>query len=134
MTNKKKPDQVVFNTETNRYDAALKPYGTDLGAPAIITTDSIAWKNRNINKVNNHLSAKFKALKKEYEGMLEQFNFNNLIYNSDFNFEPIVGKIYHMYKRENESTFLSIISPDECNFNHVESFYLDADGIWYKSE
>lgn len=134
MTNKKKPDQVVFNTETKRYDAALKPYGTDLGAPAITTTDSIAWKNRNISKVNNHLSTKFKELKKEYEGMLEQYNFNNLIYNSDFNFEPIVGQTYHMYKRENESTFLSIISPEECNFNHVDSFYLDADGIWYRKE
>jgi hypothetical protein len=116
MKKEKKPDHVVYNTETERYDAFLKPYATSLSAPVITTTDSLAWKNRNINKVNKHVQAKY----------------NNLVYGAKFNFEPIVGDIYHLYKRADESIFLSIIAPEECNFNHVNSFYLDADGIWHK--
>ncbi len=31
----KKPDLVVFNEETQQYDAALKPYGTSASSPVI---------------------------------------------------------------------------------------------------
>ncbi|WP_296313784.1 DUF2452 domain-containing protein [Winogradskyella sp. UBA3174] len=132
MKKDKKPDHVVYNTETERYDAFLKPYATSLSAPVITTTDSLAWKNRNINKVNKHVQAKYNELKTAYTEMMQQYEYNNLVYGARFNFEPIVGQIYHLYKRKDESIFLSIIAPEECNFNHVNSFYLDADGIWHK--
>ena len=38
---KKKPDQVVYNEEQQKYDAALTPYATNVGAPAIITDLSL---------------------------------------------------------------------------------------------
>jgi len=132
MNKNKKPDQVVYNTEKDRYEAHLKPYATDLAAPVITNTDSIAWKNRNINKVNKHIQAKYNELKAAYDKMMEQYEYNNLVYSAAFNFEPVVGNDYHLYIRTDNSTFLSIISPEECNFNHVGSFYLDADGIWHK--
>lgn len=134
MKKEKKPDHVVYNTETERYDAFLKPYATSLSAPVITTTDSLAWKNRNINKVNKHVQAKYNELKSAYTKMMQQYEYNNLVYGAKFNFEPIVGDIYHLYKRADESIFLSIIAPEECNFNHVNSFYLDADGIWHKQD
>jgi len=31
----KKPDLVVFNEDTQQYDAALKPYGTSASSPVI---------------------------------------------------------------------------------------------------
>ena len=129
----KKPDNVVYDTDSDTYNASLKPYGTDLGAPAITTTDTLAWKNRNISKVNSHLKAKYLEIKKEYDAILEEYQFNSLIYNSKFNFEPIVGNVYHLYKDAAEKSFLSIISPSECNFDFVGSFYLNADGIWKKA-
>lgn len=129
----KKPDQVVYNSDTKRYDAALKPYATDVAAPVITTTDSLAWKNRNIDKVNKHIQAKYNELKSSYEAMMTQFEYNNLIYGAHFNFEPVVGQVYHLYRRADHTTFLSIIAPEECNFKHVGSFYLDADGLWHKN-
>lgn len=132
MEKEKKPDQVVYNVETQKYDAFLKPYATDLSAPVITTTDSIAWKQRNINKVNKHIQAKYNELKTAYDHMMHQYQYNNLVYSAAFNFEPVVGDTYHLYKRDDESTFLSIIAPEECDFNHMGSFYLDADGIWQK--
>ncbi|QCX38992.1 DUF2452 domain-containing protein [Aureibaculum algae] len=134
MKKDKKPDNVVFNTTTQKYDAALKPYATNVGAPVITTTDTIAWKNRSINKINQKVAAKYAELKAEYDQMLEEFEYNKLIFQATFNFEPIIGEIYHLYKRENETTFLSIIAPTECNFNCMGSFYLNADQIWEKLE
>ncbi len=132
MTEEKKPDNVVFNAETQQYDAAIKPYATAVGAPVITTTDTIAWKNRSISNVNHKVRAKYLELKAAYEQMMEEFEYNKLIFNAKFTFEPVIGDVYHLYKRENGETFLSIIAPHECNFDAVGSFYLNADQIWEK--
>lgn len=134
MAEDKKPDNVVFNTETQKYDAALKPYATSVGAPVITTTDTLAWKNRSINKINHKVKTKYLELKAEYEKMMQQFEYNNLIFSAKFTFEPIIGEIYHLYKRDNEDTFLSLIAPNQCNFNPMGSFYLNADQVWEKVE
>jgi len=132
MTAEKKPDTVVFDTETQKYDAALKPYATSVGAPVITTTDTLAWKNRNINRINHKVQTKYLALKAEYEKMMQEFEYNQLIFEAKFTFEPIIGETYHCYKRENGESFLSIIAPTQCNFNFLGSFYLNADQIWQK--
>ena len=132
MIVEKKPDNIVFDTKTQKYDAALKPYATSVGAPVITTVDTIAWKNRSINKINHKVASKYLELKAEYEKMLQEFEYNQLIFSAKFSFEPIIGQVYHLYKRANEETFLSIIAPEECNFNFLGSFYLNTDQIWEK--
>ena len=132
MTENKKPDNVVFNTETQKYDASLKPYATSVGAPIIIPTDTVAWKNRSINKINHKVSAKYLELKSEYENMIQEFEYNKLIFNAKFSFEPIIGEVYHLYQRENNESFLSLISPEQCNFKSIGSFYLNASQVWEK--
>ncbi|AFL82628.1 Protein of unknown function (DUF2452) [Aequorivita sublithincola DSM 14238] len=132
MTDEKKPDNVVFNIENNRYDAALKPYPTSLGSPVITISDTTAWKNRSINKTNHKVNAKYLELKAEYEKMIMEFEYNNLIFNSEFSFEPVIGEIYHLYKRKEGKSFLSLIAPGQCNFKHIGSFYLNVDQTWEK--
>lgn len=132
MTEKKKPDSVVYNTETKSYDAALKPYATSVGAPVITPADTTAWKNRSINKVNHKIKTKYLELKAEYEKMMQEFEYNNLILNANFSFEPIIGETYHLYLNKKEEHFLSLIAPEHCNFNYVGSFVLNADQIWEK--
>jgi len=132
MTEKKKPDNIVFDADTEKYDASLKPYTTNVGAPAIRTTDTTAWKNRNINKVNKQINAKYMELKAEYEAMMEQMEYNNLVYGSKFSFEPVVGEVYHLYRDKEQQPFLSLIAPNECNFDHVGSFRLNAEQMWEK--
>ncbi len=132
MAEKKRPDNVVFNEKTQKYDAAIKPYGTNLGAPSIISTDTTAWKNRSINKVNHKIQAKYLELKAEYENMLREYEYNKLIFGAKFSFEPVIGETYHLYVRESGEYFLSMIAPHECRFNHFGSFYLNVDQVWVK--
>jgi hypothetical protein len=130
----KKPDQVVFNEETQSYDASLKPYPTNLGAPAITLVETVAWKQSNAKKANEHLKSSFDELRSRYEKLLEKMELNELVYNAKFSFEPIVGNIYHLYRNKAEAPFLSILSPDECQFNHLGSFRLTSEKLWEATE
>ena len=86
MDGKKKPDNVVYNIETQKYDASLKPYATNLGAPVITSTDTIAWKNRSINKLNHKVQTRFKEIKEQYEQLMQEFEDNRLIHDAKFLF------------------------------------------------
>ena len=130
MDTTKKPDNVVFDVTTQKYDAALKPYATNVGAPVITTTDTIAWKNRSINNLNHKVQTRFQEIKEQYEQFMLEFEYNNLLYAAKFTFEPIIGEVYHLYKRDNNETFLSIIDPEQCNFNSLGSFRLNTDQLW----
>ncbi|WP_025742346.1 DUF2452 domain-containing protein, partial [Aquimarina pacifica] len=55
---------------------------------------------------------------------------NNLIYNAKFTFEPIVGETYYLYRKKDETVFLSILAPEECSFNYIGTFRLTANKIW----
>lgn len=134
MAKEKKPDQVVFNATTQNYDAALKPYATNVGAPAIKISDTATWKNKNIYKANKQIQAKYLELKAEYDKMIQELEYNNLVYNARFNFEPIIGETYHLYKDKNDDPFLSIIAPNDCNFDYVGSFYLNSELLWKKTQ
>ncbi len=132
MSKAKKPDQVVFDEEQQSYDAALKPYATNVGAPAIQVEDVTAWKKRNIHKANKQLKTKYLEIKAQYDAMLEELEYNNLVYSARFNFEPIVGETYHLYRDKKEQPFLSIIAPSDCNFDYIGSFELNSEQMWSK--
>ena len=133
MSDKKKPDNIVFDTKSNRYDAALKPYATNVGAPSITTNDTVAWKNTNIHKINKYIHARYSELKSAYDALMIEYEHNNLLYRAKFNFEPIVGETYHLYRDKKEQAFLSVIAPNECNFDFVGSFHLKAGKVWEKT-
>lgn len=127
---KKKPDNVVFNEDTEQYEANILPYATNVGSPVIKADDVALWKNRNISSANHLFDTRFKELKAAYQQLMTEYEYNNIIYNAKFSFEPILGETYHLYEKEDATTFLSLIAPEECNFVHLGSFKLKADKIW----
>ena len=82
--NKKKPDNVVYDSSSEKYDAHLLPYGSNVGAPSIKIEDNKSWKERGVSKVNKNISSKFTELKKQYQDLLDDFKWNEIIYNSKF--------------------------------------------------
>ena len=128
----KKPDLVVFNEETQQYDAALKPYGTSASSPVIKALNTATWRNDGVQRVNKQFKSKFDEVRKEYEELMQKFQYNDLVYNSKFNFEPNIGEVYHLYNNRKEESFLSIIAPEQCNFHHLGSFRLNTDKMWEK--
>lgn len=128
----KKPDLVVFNEETEKYDASLKPYGTSASAPAIKPLNTATWRNDGVDRVNKQFKSRFEEIKEAYKQLMSQFEYNDLVYNSKFNFEPIIGETYFLYNNKNREPFLSIIPPNQCNFEHLGSFRLNSQKMWEK--
>jgi hypothetical protein len=121
----KRPDNVADNP-------GLLPYGSNVGAPAIKIEDTTSWKISNAVKVNHHLKTRFDELKEEYIKLVEEYKWNELIYNTKFSFEPIIGYTYHLYIGKDENMFLSLINPNEWPYECVGSFVLDSNNKWNK--
>jgi hypothetical protein len=125
----KKPDNIVY-TEDNGYNANVLPYATSVGAPMIKVDDVVAWKSRGVHAVNKEFQAKFNQLKLQYESLLQEFEWNELVYNAKFSFEPVIGEIYHLYASNDGSHFLSLIGPTEWKREYIGTFQLNSDKKW----
>ena len=124
-----RPDNVVY-TDKNGYNASMLSYSTNVGAPAIRIDDVVSWKSRGISTVNKQFENKFNELKVQYENLIKEFEWNELVYNAKFSFEPVVGEFYHLYRGEEDVNYLSLISPTECNREHLGTFQLNSDKKW----
>ena len=121
----KKPDQVADNP-------ALLPYASNVGAPAIRPDNIDDWKLRGVNKVNRQMETKFNELKEEYLKLVEEFQWNELVYEAKFAYEPVIGEVYHLFVGSDGNPFLSLIGPDEWNREHIGSFRLNSEQKWIK--
>jgi hypothetical protein len=123
------PDNVVF-TDDKGYNASLLSYPTNVGAPVIHIDNLVSWKSRGISNVNKQFESKFNELRLQYENLMKEFEYNELVYNANFSFEPVIGEIYHLYRGEDGINFLSLISPSEWNKEHLGTFQLNSDKKW----
>ena len=117
----KKPDNIVY-TEEQGYNASLLPYATSVGAPVIKADDVVAWKSRGIHSVNKEFENKFQELQSAYQKLMDDYKWNELVYNAKFAFEPVIGETYHMYLGDDGIEFLSLIAPNEWNKEFIGSF------------
>lgn len=123
------PDNVVFSDEKG-YNASLLSYPTNVGAPVIHIDNLVSWKSRGISNVNKQFENKFNELKVQYENLMKEFENNELVYNNTFSFEPVIGETYHLYRSDDGSNFLSLISPAEWDKEHLGTYQLNSDKKW----
>ena len=123
------PDNVVFNDDQG-YNASLLSYPTNVGAPVIQIDNLVSWKSRGISTVNKQFENKFNELKVQYDNLMKEFENNELVYNANFSFEPVIGETYHLYRGDDGFNFLSLISPAEWNKEHLGTFQLNSDKKW----
>lgn len=120
-----KPDNVAD-------DPGLLPYGSNIGAPSIKIDDVGGWKQINLTKVNKHFVTRFNELKTEYDKLVDEFNWNEMVYSSKYSFEPIIGERYHLYYNKDKDVFLSIINPNEWKYEYIGTFVMDTNNKWIK--
>jgi hypothetical protein len=123
------PDNVVYSVEEG-FNANILPYATNVGAPVIRVDDVVSWKSRGIDNVNKELGNKFNELRIQYQKLIEEYEWNELVYSAKFSFEPVIGEIYHLYRDANGVNFLSLIGPLEWNKEHIGTFKLNSDKKW----
>ena len=124
---KKVPDSVVFND--GKFDANVKNYPTTISAPSfapinVDRSDSI--------KTDKYFSSRLNELKSEYENLVDEYKWSDIIYNALYNFQPILGEPYYLYLNDDDKHFLSIIEPNEWDQIFVGTFKLLNNGKWEK--
>ena len=130
----KKPDNVAYDEKEKKYNASLLPYATNVSGPVIKLDDVGAFKERGVNRVQKTFNAKYKELVDEYNHLIDEVKLNDLIYNSKYSFEPVIGEIYHLYVGRDGKYFLSLISPNEWNREHIASVRLNSEHKWVSTE
>jgi hypothetical protein len=130
----KRPDNVVWSKE-HGYNSSLLPYTTNIGAPAISIEDVAGWKSRSVTKTNKEFSARYEELKKAYTQLIEEYQWNELVYHAQYSFEPVIGETYYLYTRSSGEAFLSLLSPHEWKQpSYIGAFRLQSTLKWEKVE
>jgi hypothetical protein len=127
----KKSDLIVWDEEKGYYSKELA-YGSNVGAPAIKLEDVTGWKANQANEANKQFKTKYEELKAEFNRLVDEVNWNELVYSSQYSFIPVTGETYHLYISKLDKLFLSLISPNEWNQQHIGSFKLDSTHKWIK--
>lgn len=120
-----KPDNVADNP-------SILPYGSNIGAPAISKENIEGWKVTKLDKINKQLLQRYTELNNQMNNLINDYETNQLVYSAKFNFEPVIGEVYHLYEGSNGENFLSLIHPSEWNRKNIGSFKLDSDNKWIK--
>ena len=129
---KKKPDLVVWDEERGYYPRELT-FGSNLGAPAIQADNVDGWKLAKIKDVNTEFETRYNELLVEAQKLKDEYEWNRIIYTEvKYNFQPIVGKVYHLYTKEDDTLFLSIIEPSSWKMKHIGNFKLNSANKWIK--
>lgn len=123
---KKLPDNVALNPHS-------LPYASNLGAPVIKPNHSLGgWKIGAVHSANKHYTERYEELKKQFKDLYDEYKWNELIFNAEMRFKPVIGQSYHLYKKDNGDFFMSLFAPNECSWsdNFQGSFRLNYDNRW----
>ena len=125
----RKPDRVADNKAT-------MPYGDNVAAPAITLPDTKDYREVKVKEAQNKLKTRYEELEAEFKKLVETAADNELIYTANISFSPKVGEVYHLYKKEDGTTWVSMVGPDEWgpnyNFEFLGSFRLATDSVWIR--
>ena len=105
------------------------PYPKSTLSPQIIPTDLTSFKSRGATKVQKALHQQMTELREKYARVINEFNWNKLVYEAHFNFEPVLGETYYLYQIKGQFR-LTLIGPGEWSHKYIGSFRLDSDGRW----
>ncbi len=80
------------------------------------------------------IKEQIELLARQVEELQKRKELSFQIYQAVTNFEPLMGKVYYLYKGEKEERFLSMISPEEFGVSKKRTFLakvkLLADRTW----
>ena len=125
----KYPDNIVFDYEKNEYNAYKKEYPTTSSAQNF----SVDLIDKNLpHECKNYFETQLKELQNKYQQIKEEYEWTELIYNASYRFKPDIGSTYHLYRKNENTNFLSLIEPENWQAKYLGSFKLLSYGKWIK--
>ncbi len=120
------PDPILDTTQPR---GNYLPYPSSRLAARIVPQDLTSFKSRGISKVERELQQELVELRERYLEVIDAFNWNKLVYEAKFGFEPVIGERYHLYEVDGKY-HLSMIEPESWHQRWIATLRLNADGRW----
>lgn len=119
----------------------LLPFAHSRGGVVIKPTDKGKVKGRAVTAMYEQTDMDLDQIRQQIELLATQakaiqnrVSISERIYLAEMNFGPIIGKIYHLYRRENGGDVMSMIAPHEWGkkapYQFVATIKLLADHTW----
>lgn len=117
------------------------PYPVSRLAPSIDLVDLAKEISQADTMINNVATAKLrviadqmKALQAEARSVLEAAKHNQTLHRAQCNFKRKAGKLYHLYQKNDESSYFSMLSLEDWGgkppHTYLGSYRLEADMSW----
>lgn len=124
----KKSDRVADNK-------SAMPYGDSVGAPAITEVDTTGYRQMKSKEASAKLRGRYEELQEEFRQLVATSEDTQRMYDATVSFVPIIGHIYHLYRRENGEEWVSMIAPEEFGtyyHEYIGSYRLATDSVWIR--
>jgi hypothetical protein len=107
-------------------------YGITPSAPASISpVDIDKWKATISPTFKHYFTEEYNELVRKYEKLVRQYEINKLVYESEINFKPDIGKTYYLYQNKNGIRFLSMVEPEFAFWGgFLGKFKLNSQYAW----
>lgn len=128
--------------EKTTENPGLLPYAHTVGGAVIKPEDEGKIKGRAIQAMQEQTTNQMKQLYEQMQTLAKQaqdinrrIEVSNRIYIAEMRFEPIIGRIYYLYEKNDGTDTLSLIAPNEwgrsAKYNkHIATAKLLADHTW----
>ena len=151
MAKKKKPVKEAQNTEETPFinpidpkkvatNPGLLPYAHTAGGAVIRVEDKGRIKGNAMMAMYEQTDRQMDQLRDQMETLVTQAKalqrrkeISEVIYEATINFRPVVGHIYHLYRKKDASHTISLIAPDEwrkCPYVYLATVQLLYDHTW----
>lgn len=119
----------------------LLPYAHTVGGAVIKPIDKGRVKGLSLDAMYEQTNVHLSQIRKQVEVLIQQaqevhdrVEISEKIYLADMGFKPLIGRLYFLYKKEDESYVLSMISQDEWGdkppYEFVSEVKLLSDHTW----
>lgn len=94
---------------------------------------NLSWNIPYAENVNKEFQERYEKIVKLYKELSDEVYWNELIYNMDIKFKPVIGHEYYLYL-DNDKYILSLIAPHEWKMNFIGAFKFEHTGKWNKTK
>jgi hypothetical protein len=119
----------------------LLPYAHTVGGALVKPIDRGKVKGRAVAAMYKQADSQLAQIRQQVELLAQQAKriqermaISEQIYLAEMNFEPLIGSVYHLYRRRDESLVLSMVSPQEWGpnppYRFVATVELLSDHTW----
>ena len=107
-------------------------YGITPSAPASIQpVDIDQWKGKVAPTFKHYFTERYNELVRQYEELVKDYQINKMLYESSLGFEPIIGQTYYLYRKDNGTSFISLVEPDKVFWEgYVGAYKFNAQYAW----